>query len=637
MTPEEIPETFSWSLARPVPLATGGNSAPGADAERTKTTDFKGLASRRPADRGALQPIGDRPVPVFPERARRTLSVAVLLGSLYLVATVGAVVAGPAAAQATTPGTKPPAPPAQPGSLWQLSRQATGIWSRVDVTQAAQATPLSAVSDPTTDPSNGAYTTFGIGSPDNHILQLSRLSGKWQRADVTANAAGSPVGHVSSARIDPSDGRFTLFGSGYGNGHVLQISRDLHGRWHQFDVTASAAATGATAVKWVSDPMTDPVSKSFAVFTVSAIDDHIVELGRQANGTWRAKDVSAAAGITGALSVSEPEVDPGTRLFALFAVANNGDLLELSEHADGTWHAYDITHHATGSPAASVSSPGRDPASGDYSVFCVGFNGHILQFSRSGSGWQQSDVTAAAGGKLVTLVSDAIVEPGTEQLAVFAVGDDGQALQMTRVAGTWSEASLTGSGTGQKVLGAADPAIDPGSQLLDEFIVVAAYENPLRSLKGLSTWRIDQGVDYGGSGPIYALGIGTVLNVTNAGWPNGVFIAYQLTSGPASGDVVDAAEGITPWVKVGQAVDPETAIGTVFAGSSGIETGWADPKLLGQSLAYTYEQWDGTDSSALGENFNHLLVALGAPGGTTVGTVNDGTLKGGLPPGWPTW
>src|SRR5437763_16865563 len=41
------------------------------------------------------------------------------------------------------------------------------------------------------------------------------------------------------------------------------------------------------------------------------------------------------------------------------------------------------------------------------------------------------------------------------------------------------------------------------------------YRNPLRSVHSLKGGRIDQGVDYSGSGRVYALGRGTVLNLRN--------------------------------------------------------------------------------------------------------------------------
>src|SRR5262249_48456778 len=44
------------------------------------------------------------------------------------------------------------------------------------------------------------------------------------------------------------------------------------------------------------------------------------------------------------------------------------------------------------------------------------------------------------------------------------------------------------------------------------------YDNPLRSVMGLTPERVDEGVDYAGSGPIYALGDAVVMS-TAGSWP----------------------------------------------------------------------------------------------------------------------
>src|SRR5581483_6509707 len=59
-----------------------------------------------------------------------------------------------------------------------------------------------------------------------------------------------------------------------------------------------------------------------------------------------------------------------------------------------------------------------------------------------------------------------------------------------------------------------------------------SYRNPLRGVTNVNASRIDQGVDYSGTGPVYALGDGVVETSTNSGgWPAGHFIAYRLTNG----------------------------------------------------------------------------------------------------------
>ena len=78
--------------------------------------------------------------------------------------------------------------------------------------------------------------------------------------------------------------------------------------------------------------------------------------------------------------------------------------------------------------------------------------------------------------------------------------------------------------------------------------------------------RIDQGVDYGGTGPIDALGPGRVVLVstTDSGWGNGDgWVSYQLTGGAYAGDYVYVAEGITPTVRQGQVVAAGQQIGTL--------------------------------------------------------------------------
>lgn len=159
-----------------------------------------------------------------------------------------------------------------------------------------------------------------------------------------------------------------------------------------------------------------------------------------------------------------------------------------------------------------------------------------------------------------------------------------------------------------------------------------AYANPLRDITALTPERIDQGVDYAGFGPIYAIGAGVVVNTVGSGWPGGTFIAYRLTDGPASGLVVFAAEDIEPQVQVGATVTSSTVIGHMYAGPDGIETGWANGSRLPDTMARTYGQFNGSNSSAFGYNFSQLLQSVGAPGG-----IANGPPSGELPASWPRW
>lgn len=141
------------------------------------------------------------------------------------------------------------------------------------------------------------------------------------------------------------------------------------------------------------------------------------------------------------------------------------------------------------------------------------------------------------------------------------------------------------------------------------------YRNPLRAIKGLVPERVDQGVDYSGSGPIYALGNGVVTGILG-GWPGGPFIEYRLTDGPGAGSLVYVAENVTARVHVGQHVSSSTVIADMHGG---IETGWASGKGS-TSLAASHGQQShhgdpGEVSTAWGESFNKLLHSLGAPAG----------------------
>jgi murein DD-endopeptidase MepM/ murein hydrolase activator NlpD len=160
-----------------------------------------------------------------------------------------------------------------------------------------------------------------------------------------------------------------------------------------------------------------------------------------------------------------------------------------------------------------------------------------------------------------------------------------------------------------------------------------SYGDPLRAVSGLTSERIDQGVDYSGFGPIYAIGDATILSTVNGGWPGGTFIAYRLNDGPAQGLVVYAAEDIQPEVSVGQQVSAGTVIGRMYGGPDGIETGWADGSALGESMAAASGQFGGGNSTAFGYNFSQFLQYLGAPGGI----LQNNPPTGSLPSGWPNW
>ncbi len=165
------------------------------------------------------------------------------------------------------------------------------------------------------------------------------------------------------------------------------------------------------------------------------------------------------------------------------------------------------------------------------------------------------------------------------------------------------------------------------------------YRNPLRDISGLLPERVDMGCDFGGSGPIYALGNAVITNATadNAGWPGGGWITYQLTSGPAAGLQVYVAEDVTPAVQVGQKVSSSTVIANMFNGSAGIETGWAMPDGLSAESQLPVAgaiSGDGPFPTEVGLNFDTLLQTLGVPAGPNYSETGYGTLPSGYPTSW---
>ncbi|HTZ09684.1 MAG TPA: hypothetical protein VMB72_11455 [Acidimicrobiales bacterium] len=188
-----------------------------------------------------------------------------------------------------------------------------------------------------------------------------------------------------------------------------------------------------------------------------------------------------------------------------------------------------------------------------------------------------------------------------------------------------AEAAAAASQSGQSV--------QPTSVAITVNPSPGSYADPLRSIDALTPERVDQGVDYSGFGTIYAVGDGVIQSTGNSGWPGGTFICYRLSDGPAGGLAVYAAEDIYPTVKVGQSVTAGTAIGTMYEGPDGIETGWADPSCDGVSMANDAHQFSGANSTAFGANFSQLLSSLGAP----AGIMQNDPATGVLPDGWPSW
>jgi LysM repeat protein len=191
--------------------------------------------------------------------------------------------------------------------------------------------------------------------------------------------------------------------------------------------------------------------------------------------------------------------------------------------------------------------------------------------------------------------------------------------------------AIPGSGTARAATNAASATPAQAGDMPSSSPAQAGdqYKNPIGP--GLTPGRVDMGVDYGGAGPVYALGNGKITSVYNSGWPGGGFIGLQLSDG--SGRYVYYAEDISPAVQAGQTVTAGQLIGHATGG--GIEVGWAAPPGTGQTMAAAsgqdkagLAQGDpGYYPTAYGVNFSNLIRSLSGPAGIASGPV-QGTQPG---------
>jgi murein DD-endopeptidase MepM/ murein hydrolase activator NlpD len=169
---------------------------------------------------------------------------------------------------------------------------------------------------------------------------------------------------------------------------------------------------------------------------------------------------------------------------------------------------------------------------------------------------------------------------------------------------------------------------------VSKFGGAGGYVNPFSQIRNLTPLRIDMGVDYSGSGPVLAIGSGTVFSTSGPGWPGGGFVGVTFDSGEFAGKSYFVAESVRATVKVGQHVQAGQQIANMFNGPSGIETGWATGQG-DQPLALTLHQQAPGDpggwTSAAGLSFDRLLVSVGVVSGIPQGT----TVHGKMPPGYP--
>jgi murein DD-endopeptidase MepM/ murein hydrolase activator NlpD len=133
-----------------------------------------------------------------------------------------------------------------------------------------------------------------------------------------------------------------------------------------------------------------------------------------------------------------------------------------------------------------------------------------------------------------------------------------------------------------------------------------SYVNPFALSTGLVTGRIDQGVDFVGTGAIVAIGNAKVLQVGAPGWPEEGGVLYQLLDGPLKGETIFLFEGVDATVQPGQTVKAGEQIANFRPGGS-IEIGFAD--AAGTPLSHG-EYYEGKVTQS-GLEMMSFLQALG--------------------------
>jgi hypothetical protein len=133
-----------------------------------------------------------------------------------------------------------------------------------------------------------------------------------------------------------------------------------------------------------------------------------------------------------------------------------------------------------------------------------------------------------------------------------------------------------------------------------------SYVDPFSFSSSPVVGRVDQGVDFTGSGPIVAIGDALVLRTGAPGWPEGGGVLYELLNGPLKGEVIFVYEGVDATVLPGQYVHAGDQIATFRPGGS-IETGLADS--AGTPLSHG-EYYEGKVTQS-GLEMLSLLQALG--------------------------
>jgi hypothetical protein len=133
------------------------------------------------------------------------------------------------------------------------------------------------------------------------------------------------------------------------------------------------------------------------------------------------------------------------------------------------------------------------------------------------------------------------------------------------------------------------------------------YVSPFLSA---TTGRVDQGVDFTGTGPIAAVGDATILATGAPGWPEGGGVLYKLLSGQRAGQVIFVYEGVQATVHPGQHVAAGEQI-AIFRPGGSIEMGFADAS----GVPLSHGEYSEGKETIWGREMASFLTGIGGASG----------------------
>jgi hypothetical protein len=179
--------------------------------------------------------------------------------------------------------------------------------------------------------------------------------------------------------------------------------------------------------------------------------------------------------------------------------------------------------------------------------------------------------------------------------------------------GSGGDSSVGTAGNGNVSGGSIDTGSNSSLPDLSSPDISKFYEYPITGAAVNNPERVDQGVDFGGSGQFKAIG-NSVVDAIIPNWYQGQpLMEMTLTDGPLKGKQYYVAEGINPLAKVGDQVQKGQVIANITGGPTGIETGWGAGG--GKTLAQATSGYTEGQATPAGQSFSQFLQKLGGPGG----------------------